>query len=169
MISCRELNVLNVKIWLFFYGYSEFLLFLCYFADIWSSKYMIIKKLLLDNLCLCCIFIKLPPYPVCAVSDSLIKNEYHNECNNIFFHITACELGHACGISGKLMSIRFRDAFMFCLYSQGNLCLRKAGVQLKYLCGATVSEVSAQKGVCAARVFLIDYWLLLHTSEDLFL
>lgn len=85
MISCRELNVLNVKIWLFFYGYSEFLLFLCYFADIWSSKYMIIKKLLLDNLCLCCIFIKLPPYPVCAVSDSLIKNEYYNECNNIFF------------------------------------------------------------------------------------
>lgn len=78
---------------------------------------MIIKKLLLDNLCLCCIFIKLPPYPVCAVSDSLIKNEYHNECNNIFFHITVCELGHACGISGKLMSVRFRDAFMFCLYS----------------------------------------------------
>lgn len=100
---------------------------------------MIIKKLLLDNLCLCCIFIKLPPYPVCAVSDSLIKNEYHNECNNIFFHITVCELGHACGIFGKLMSVRFRDAFMFCLYSRVNLCLRKAGVQLKYLCGAAVS------------------------------
>lgn len=56
------------------------------------------------------------PYPVCDMTGCLAKNKNNITMSVMTFFLckldpAVCDLGHACDVSGRLMSIRLGDAF----------------------------------------------------------
>lgn len=105
----------------------------CYFANVWLSKYMNTKELLLDSLCSWCIFCKNVSISYVCCDRLLGKSEEKNTATGVTrtspshteLDLAVCDLEYAFDIPGRLTSIQGGDAFISCPISRVNSYLRQ--------------------------------------------
>lgn len=80
-----------------------------------------------------------------------------------------CDLHYACDTRDRLTPVQGGDALIFCPISRVNSCWGKASAQLKYFHSITVAKLQTQERVWPAGAFLMNCFILLSVSEELFL